>query len=147
MSINITALTGRLTSNPELKTTPNGISVTSFCLAVDRKYQPSGEEKKTDFIDCVAWRGTAEFIAKYFSKGSLIGIEGEIQTRNFTDKNGNNRKATEVIVNNASFCGSKSENNSGNSAPIESDPLSELANKVNDFEELGGSVDDSDLPF
>lgn len=141
--MNTTALIGRFTTDPELKTTQNGVSVTSFCLAVDRKYQPSGEEKKVDFIDCVAWRNTAEFISKYFSKGSMIAIEGEIQTRTYTDKNGNNRKATEVLVNNVSFCGSKSENNTGNT-PIENDPLPAFGEQVN---EAFSNVDDDDLPF
>lgn len=143
--MNICALTGRFTTDPELKTTANGISVTSFCLAVDRKYQPSGEEKKTDFIDCVAWRNTADLICKYFSKGSMIGIEGEIQTRNYTDKNGNNRKATEIVVSNVTFCGSKSGNN--NSGEIEPDPLPTLADQLNnmDFNEVDAS--DDDLPF
>lgn len=144
--MNISALTGRFTTDPELKTTPNGVSVTSFCLAVDRKYQSSGEERKADFIDCVAWRKDAEFITKYFRKGSMIGIEGELQTRTYTDKNGNKRKVTEVVVSHASFCGSKSENNSGNSAPIENDPLPEFANKLNEFEEVPNLSDD-DLPF
>lgn len=141
--MNICALTGRFTAEPELKTTSNGTSVTSFCLAVDRKYQPSGEEKKTDFIDCVAWRNTADFICKYFSKGSMIGIEGEIQTKTFEDKNGNKRKATEVLVSNVSFCGSKSSNSSGE---IENDPLPALADKLNnmDFNEVDS---DDDLPF
>ena len=130
--MNICGITGRFTSDPELKTTTNGTSVASFCLAVDRKYQPSGEEKKTDFIDFVAWRNTAEFICKHFNKGSMVAIEGEIQTRTFTDKNGNNRKATEIVVNNVSFCGSKTDNGQSN---ISDD---------SDFEEM--SYND-DLPF
>ena len=87
---NLVVLTGRLTADPELKTTPNGTSVTSFSIAVDRRYR-SGEERQTDFINIVAWRTSAEFICKYFKKGSLIGIEGSIQTRRYQDKNGNNR--------------------------------------------------------
>ena len=145
--MNIVALTGRLTSDPELKTTANGVSVTSFGLAVDRKYQPSGEEKNTDFIDIVAWRNTAEFICKYFSKGSAIGIEGEIQTRNYTDKNGNNRKAVEIVVGHVSFCGSKTGNNSNNnSVDIENDPLPAFSEQLNNagFSDV---TDDDDLPF
>lgn len=147
--MNICALTGRFTTDPELKTTQNGVSVTNFCLAVDRKYQPSGEEKKADFIDFVAWRNTAEFICKYFRKGSMIAVEGEIQTRTYTDKNGNNRKATEIVVSNVSFCGSKSGNSSAeNSGAIENDPLPELNERLNnmDFEEIPNPSDD-DLPF
>ena len=140
--MNICAITGRFTTDPELKTTTSGVPVLSFCLAVDRKYQPSGEERQADFIDFVAWRNTAEFISKYFRKGSMIGVEGEIQTRTYQDKNGNNRKATEIVVANVSFCGSKSDNNSGNSAPIENDPLPEFANRLNDFEEMQGNDDD-----
>lgn len=143
--MNICALTGRFTTDPELKNTQSGVSVTSFCLAVDRKYQPQGEEKKADFIDCVAWRNTADFICKYFNKGSMIGIEGEIQTRNFEDKNGNKRKATEIVVSNVSFCGSKSSNNS---VGIEVDPLPAFAEKLDnmDFTEVPDASDD-DLPF
>ena len=141
MSLNVSVLQGRLTSDPELKTTNSGIAVTSFSIAVDRKYQPKGEEKATDFIDIVAWRNNAEFITKYFKKGSMIGIEGEIQTRTYEDKNGNKRKATEVVVSNVSFCGSKSDSPSNN-AP---DPLPEFQNKLNEFEEIGGVNDD--LPF
>lgn len=106
--INNATLMGRLTADPELRTTPNGVSVTPFTVAVDRKYAPSGQERQTDFIDCVAWRQTADFITRYFHKGDLIAIEGEIQTRNFEDKNGNKRKAVEVVVSNVSFCGGKS---------------------------------------
>lgn len=87
---NLVVLTGRLTADPELKTTQSGISVTSFSVAVNRPYR-TVEEQQTDFINVVAWRKTAEFIAKYFKKGNMIGIEGSIQTRKYTDKNGNNR--------------------------------------------------------
>lgn len=146
MGLNLVALMGRLCSDPELKTTPNGVSVTSFAIAVDRKYQPQGEERKADFIDIVAWRNQAEFICKYFKKGSMIGIEGEIQTRTYQDKNGNNRKAVEIVVGHVTFCGSKSESNSGNNAPIENDPLPEFANRLNEFEEASNYSDD-DLPF
>lgn len=95
---------GRLTADPELRTTNSGTAVTSFCVAVDRKYAP---EKQTDFIDCVAWRHTAEFITRYFSKGNLIAIRGELQTRTWEDKNGNKRKAVEVLATSVSFCGDK----------------------------------------
>ncbi len=105
--INNVTLMGRLIADPELRTTPGGVSVTPFAIAVDRKYTPSGQERQTDFIDCVAWRGTADFITRYFRKGDMIAVEGEIQTRTWEDTNGNKRKAVEVIVSNASFCGSK----------------------------------------
>ena len=92
---NLVVLTGRLTADPELKTTTNGTNVTTFSIAVERSYR-SGEERQTDFINIVAWQKTAEFITKYFKKGNLIGIEGAIQTRRYQDKNGNNRTAFEV---------------------------------------------------
>ena len=107
--INNITIMGRLTATPELKTTTNGTSVTSFAVAVDRKYTLSGQERQTDFIDCVAWRNTAEFISKYFKKGEMIAVEGELQTRLYEDKHGNKRKAVEVVVSNVSFCGSKQQ--------------------------------------
>lgn len=140
--MNIAALTGRFTSDPELKTTTSGVSVTTFTLAVDRKYQPQGEERKVDFIDFVAWRNTAELICKYFSKGSLIAVEGEIQTRLYEDKNGNKRKAVEIIVSNVSFCGSNSGNSSNNnSAEVEADSMGNT-----EFEEISAGLNQP-LPF
>ena len=101
-------LMGRITHDIEIKTTPSGNAVTSFSIAVDRRVQSKDGEKVTDFIDCVAWRQTADFIARFFSRGKLILIEGELRTRTYTDKNGNNRKVVEVIVDRASFTGEKS---------------------------------------
>ena len=105
---NLVVLTGRLTADPELKTTQTGISVTSFSIAVSRSYR-SGEEPQTDFINIVAWRKSAEFVAKYFKKGNMIGIEGSIQTRKYTDKNGNSREAVELIADNLYFGESRRE--------------------------------------
>lgn len=105
--LNVVALNGRLTHTPELKTTQNGTNVCSFSIAVDRTYTPKGEERKADFIDIVAWRQTAEHICKYFQKGSMIAIEGSIQTRSYQDKQGSNRTKVEVLANNVSFCGAK----------------------------------------
>ncbi len=140
---NLVVLTGRLTADPELKTTANGISVTSFSIAVNRNYR-SGEEPQTDFINIVAWRKSAEFVAKYFKKGNLIGIEGSIQTRRYTDKNGNNRTVFEVVANNVQFVESKRDN----SAPVAeaSEPASFSNASANDFADLG-DVSDDDLPF
>lgn len=101
-------LIGRLTTTPELKKTQSGTELTSFTIAVDRKYKSNGE-KVTDFIDCVAWKYNAIFLDRYFVKGQKIGIEGELQTRTYQDKNGNNRKAVEVVVNNIDFADSKPE--------------------------------------
>lgn len=134
--INNTVLTGRLTYEPELKATPSGISVVRFQLAVDRRYQKDGE-RKADFIDCVAWRQTAEFISKYFRKGSMIAVEGSIQTDNYTDQNGEKRKSIQVVANNLSFCGSKAD--SGAQATTGSAPAADA-----EFEPID---DDDDLPF
>lgn len=105
MSINRVILLGRITRDLELKQTPNGVSVLPFSIAVDRNFVKQGEERQTDFIDCVAWRQTAEFICKFFGKGRMVAIEGELQTRNYDDKDGNKRKATEIVVSNVSFTG------------------------------------------
>ena len=105
--LNVVALMGRLVYDPELKTTQSGLSVCSFRIAVDRSFVRQGEERKADFIDITAWRQTAEFVSKYFYKGSLIAIEGSLQTTSYQDKNGNNRTKVEVIASNVSFCGSK----------------------------------------
>lgn len=105
--LNTVALVGRFVADPEFKSTTGGKSVCSFTIAVDRNYVKQGEERQADFIDMVAWNSTAEFISKYFRKGSLIAIDGSIQTRNYEDKDGHKRKATEVVINNAHFCGAK----------------------------------------
>lgn len=98
---------GRFTDNPQLKKTNNGTSVLTFTLAIDRRYQKQGEEKQVDYIDCVAWKNTAETIAKYFLKGNKIGVVGNIQTRSYEDKNGNKRKATECVIDGFDFCEKK----------------------------------------
>lgn len=138
---NIVILTGRLTADPELKTTTSGIPVTSFSVAVSRRYR-SGEEQQADFIRVVAWRQTAEFVSKYFKQGSMIGIEGSIQTRRYTDRDGNNRTAFEVIANNVQFVESKRDNTG--SAPTGDVPASFNNTSADDFTEIAG---DDDLPF
>lgn len=132
--MNVITLMGRMTSTPELKTTNNGTSVTSFNLAVDRSYTPKGQEKQTDFIPCVAWRNTAEFITKYFRKGSRIAVKGELQQRTYTANDGSKRNVYEVIVDGAFFCESKAE------------PSVEMqaAMSGNGFVEITG---DEELPF
>ena len=97
-------LMGRLTADPELRQTLNGLSVTSFSIAVDRAYG-----KETDFFDVVAWKGGAEFVCKHFRKGSMIALSGTLQTRTYEDKNGNKRKVTEIVAENVSFCGGKKD--------------------------------------
>ncbi len=146
--MNVVCLLGRLTATPELKTTQSGVSVTSFSVAVDRTYQPKGSERQTDFINCVAWRNTAEFLCRYFQKGQRIALQGSLQSRSYTDKNGNNRTVFEVVVDNAFFAESK-----GNAAPrTDAQPMPSYAESApafstagaNDFEEIVG---DDDLPF
>lgn len=141
--INTTVLMGRLTFEPELRTTPSGVSVVRFQVAVDRGRTKDGE-RQADFIDCVAWRQTAEFIARYFHKGSLIAVEGSIQTQTYTDKNGAKRKQVEVLANRVSFCGSKSEGGAP-STSNENVPSYSNAGDNTDFEEIVD--DDDDLPF
>lgn len=152
MALNIAAFTGRLTADPELRHTQSDTSVTSFTVAVDRNFCKQGEERQTDWIDCVAWRGTADFISKYFRKGSMIAVDGSIQTRTYEDKSGNKRKAVELVVSNVNFCGSKSDNqgNSGVSyhpatnTPDISANAPEYAKPSENFEQV--PIDD-DLPF
>lgn len=144
--INNVVLMGRLVATPELRNTQTGVAVTSFTIAVERSYARAGEQRQADFIDCVAWRNTAEFISRYFQKGSMIAVTGSIQTRTYDDKNGNKRKATEIIVDQASFCGSKAETGtSGYQAPAAAPAAPSFATGSDgDFEEITG---DDDLPF
>lgn len=139
--VNCAVIMGRLVANPELRVTKSsGIPVTSITVAVERKF--GGENKQADFIDVLAWRGTAEFICKYFRKGSMIAIQGYIQTRTYEDKNGNKRKAVEIIADNVSFCGSKNTEaeNTTDSTPA---PTYSPADDDNDFRE----IPEDDLPF
>lgn len=158
--LNVVAIQGRLTHDPELKTTPNGVSVCTFRIAVDRSYVPHGEERQTDFITVTAWRKTAEFVSKYFQKGSMISVQGRLETRQYQDKNGNNRTATEVLAAEVGFCGSKSaekpatvsyekqtannvrEANAAHSAPQH--PQSYAQGSVDDFAEIS---DADEFPF
>ena len=105
--LNVVAIMGRLVADPELRITPAGHSVCSFRIACDRSYVQQGQERQADFIDNVAWRQQADFVSKYFQKGSMIAIEGSLQTRNYQDKQGNSRTAVEVVANNISFAGAK----------------------------------------
>lgn len=134
--INNVTLMGRLTAAPELRITQSGKSVTAFSIAVSRQY----DKEKTDFIECVAWNKTAEFIERYFSKGDMIAVTGRIETDTYKDKDGNNRKSFKIIVNEVSFCGGKSEN-SANTAKQNNN----FADVSDDFEEIVD--DDDDLPF
>ena len=107
--LNKIILMGRLTRDPELRRTQTGTAVASFSLAVDRDYKAKGAEKETDFIDIVAWRNTAEFVSKYFAKGRMAVVEGRLQVRTYTDKEGNNRRVAEVVADNIYFGDSKKD--------------------------------------
>ena len=123
--LNTAIIMGRLTADPELKKTQSGISVTAFTVAVDRRFQKAGEEKQTDFINVVAWRQTAEFIEKYFFKGSMIAVRGSIQTRRYEDNNGNKRAAVEVVADEVSFCGSNAQKNGAQHDDFEEIPVTD----------------------
>ena len=113
--LNHITIMGRLTREPELRRTGSGIAVASFTLAVDRDYTPKdGGERETDFIDCVAWRQTGEFVSKYFTKGSMAVVSGRLQIRGWTDKDGNKRRSAEVVADNVYFGESKRSSDSGN---------------------------------
>lgn len=135
--LNTVILMGRLTADPELKKTPSGVSVTSFTVAVTRSYVKQGEERQSDFIECVAWRNTADFICKYFRKGQMIAVQGSIQTRSYQDKQGNKRKAVEVLVDKADFCGDKK-------TEAKPDFNGFPKGSANDFSTIS---DDKDMPF
>lgn len=132
---NITIM-GRLAAVPELRHTQSGVAVCAFTVAVPRSYAKQGEERQTDWLDCVAWKGTAEFICRNFTKGRMIGIIGEVQTRSYTDKEGNKRKAVEVNVGKAFFCGEKKE--TAEAAPAETGY---------DEQDWQPIANDEDLPF
>lgn len=143
--LNKTILMGRLTADPELKHTQSGTAVTSFCIAVDRNRPKQGEEKQTDFIDCEAWRQTAEFICKYFRKGQMMALSGSIQTGSYTDRDGNKRKTVRVRADEVSFCGGKNENRPAEPKPAAApmpDPYYSSGSD-SDFYELS----DDDIPF
>ena len=112
--LNHITIMGRLTRDPEIRRTGSGTAVASFTLAVDRDFSgKDGGEKETDFIDCTAWRNTAEFVSKYFTKGRMAAVSGRLQIRNWTDKEGNKRRSAEVVAENVYFADSKKEESSG----------------------------------
>ncbi len=161
--LNVAVVMGRLVADPELRHTANDVAVTSFTLAVDRAYVKSGTERQADFIDIVAWRSTAEFVCRYFKKGQMMAVQGAIQTRTYTDRDGNKRKAFEIVADNVSFADSK-RSDGGQPSPAPSyggqsygasrDAQKQAAysepaptyssGSSGDFEEIIG---DDDLPF
>ena len=133
-------LMGRLTRDPELRTTPSGVSVCTFSIAVDRRFQANGEERKTDFFNIVAWRQTGEFVSRYFQKGNMILVEGELQTRQYTNKDGVNVNATEIIAERVSFTGEKTGSSGAQSVSQGTPPVP----SVPDF---SSATDNDDYPF
>ena len=154
--LNVAILMGRLVADPEIRHTPNDIAVTSFTIAVDRSYVKSGAERQADFIDIVAWRATAEFVCKYFRKGQMIAVQGSIQTRSYTDKDGNKRKAFEIVADNVHFADSKRDTSApamGGGMYQQPTARPEVASApapaytsgdTGDFDEI---LNDDDLPF
>ena len=160
MSLNHITIMGRMTRDPELRRTGSGVAVTSFTLAVDRDFNPKdGGEKEVDFIDCNAWRSTAEFVSKYFQKGSMAIVSGRLQIRNWTDKEGNKRRSAEVEANSVYFGDSKksSEGNSTYQAPNayqeSENPYAETLAYIDNLQKAKQSDfamledDDANLPF
>ena len=143
--MNNICIIGRLTHDTELRNTASGIEVLNFSIAVDRKYK-SGDDKVTDFIDCHAWRQTAVFIDRYFTKGKMIAVTGSLQTDNYTDKSGNKRKKVYINVENVDFCGGKSED--GGSGQATQVAYSAPAPSPDSVPNLDVAMDDDDeLPF
>ncbi len=157
--MNKVILVGNITRDPEQRTTGSGVPVTTFTVAAQRRFKNASGSYDSDFINCVAWRSTAEFIAKYFSKGSKIGIVGSLQSRSYDDAQGNKRYVTEVVVDDAEFVTSKAQNpgaarddyagltpppvQSGGGAPQQSSADELFADELGDFQPL----DDAELPF
>ncbi len=151
--LNQITVMGRLTRDPELKTTTSGTSVTSFTLAVDRDFTgKDGGDRKADFIDCIAWRSTAEFVNKYFTKGSMAVISGRLQTRDWTDRDGNKRKATEIVAANVYFgekkTGGSSSGSSGSSGGSDSKADDYAMSAPDTAAAVSFDIeDDGELPF
>lgn len=139
---NHTGLQGRLTADPELRHTPSGVAITRFRLASDTGRKTKDGQKITNFIDCVAWRAQAEFVSKYLSKGRLVLVEGEITSRNYDDKDGNHRKATEITVDSVHFCDSKKDGQSSGGDFADAGGYPDSSGDFTEVDDDGG-----DLPF
>ena len=145
--LNHIVVMGRLTRDPELRRTGSGIAVTSFSVAVDRDFGPKdGGERETDFIDCVAWRSTGEFVSKYFTKGSMAVVSGRLQIRSWTDKDGNKRRTAEIVADNVYFGDSKRSSDQQHSGSYGSAPAPTYGSApASDFAMMDD--DDAQLPF
>ena len=142
--MNNVSLIGRLTAEPELKHTQSGLATVRFTIAVDRQYTKQGEERQADFISIVAWRQTAEFICKYFSKGQRIALTGRIQTGSYTDRDGNKRYSFDVLAENVEFCEKKSE---GGRTVSDNVTVPSVQAVPDDIERMVDLPSDDDLPF
>lgn len=143
--MNKVILIGRLTKDVEMRQTPNGVSLARFSIAVTRRFKNSNGEYDADFINCIAWRKTGEFIARYFQKGSMMAVVGSIQTRSWDGNDGKKQYATEVIVDEAYFTGSKSENSTGSNTDLSDSSIDDLNSQYgDDFATIG---DEEDLPL
>lgn len=140
MMLNRIVLMGRLTRDPELRHTPSGTAVTSFTIAVDRDFKEQDGNKKTDFIDIVAWRATAEFASKYFTKGRVAAVEGRLQIRDWKDKEGNNRRTAEVLAENLYFGDSKRDGDTAGGSYTGGQ-----TSRSGEFKEV--DEDDGEVPF
>lgn len=140
MSMNFIAIHGRLTRDPEMRQTQSGVSVCNFTVAVDRSFARQGEDRQTDFFDVVAWRGLGEMVGKYFTRGKEIVVTGEMQSRKWQDKDGNNRVSWEIQAQSVDFCGSKGDSSSNAYAPVQADSAANA-------EGFSESSADDDLPW
>ena len=143
--LNHIVLMGRLTRDPELRRTGSGVAVASFTLAVDRDYAAQGAEKETDFVDIVAWRNTAEFVSKYFTKGRMAVVTGRLQIRNWQDKEGNKRRSSEVVADSIYFGDSKKDGETSDNASAPTTGYATAPSQNSDFANVG--EEDGELPF
>lgn len=143
MSLNVVAIMGRLAADPQMRQTQTGKNVASFRIACDRNRRDANGQNQADFLDVVAWDRTAEFVCRYFTKGSLIAVDGRLQTRSYQDKNGNNRTAIEIVANRVSFCGEKKQD--AKSFPPANENALNFAQGGND--DFAPIEDADDLPF
>ena len=142
--LNSAVIMGRLTADPELRQTPSKTPVCTFTVAVDRRFSDRNGERQTDFLDVVAWKGTAEFVSQYFSKGKMIIVEGSVQTRSYEDRNGNKRKAVEIVADNVQFGEPKS---TGRDIRSEEPPLNGARDSGGASYKPMDTGDSDDLPF
>lgn len=150
--LNVVAIMGRLVADPELKTTPAGINVCAFRIACDRSFVQQGQQRQADFIDIVAWRHNADFLCKYFAKGSMVAVQGRLQTRQYQDRNGNKRTAVEVVADSLSFAGSSKKPggqavDEGGEAPPSDYRDPAPAYSQGDADDFAVIDDNDDLPF